>query len=218
VSIAVEPTGEVVVTAPTNTTIARLEGLVRKKATWILERRRQRDELAPLPTAREFVSGESFRYLGRQYRLKVEPVGVADPDDPVRLLGGYLRVEVPRRLPIPDLRVREALVAWYRAKAAAYLPGKLATWAARVGVPVPRLLVTEPPKRWGSASKTGVVRINWRAIQAPPALVEYVVAHELVHLRHDDHSRAFWTALGRILPDYESRKDRLRALGPSLVW
>lgn len=222
VSIAVEPNGKVVVTAPADTTVARLEGLVRKKALWILERRRQRDQLGPLPAAREFVSGETFRYLGRQYRLKVESTSDLDSSDvgPVRLLGGYLHIPVPRRVSTADqsARARGALVAWYRAKAADYLPDKLAVWAPRVGVPVPRLLVTEPPKRWGSASRTGVVRVNWRAIQAPPALIDYIVAHELVHLRHDDHSRAFWQALGRIMPDYEARKDKLRGLGPELEW
>ncbi len=100
------------------------------------------------------------------------------------------------------------------AKAADYLPEKLVTWARRVRVAVPRLVVSDPPKRWGSASRGGIIRINWRAIQDPAALVEYILAHELVHLRHDDHSRAFWSALGRVMPDYDSRKDKLRAFGP----
>lgn len=223
VSIAVEPAGGVVVTAPVDTTLARLEGLVRKKAVWIIERRRRRDELAPLPLAREFVSGESFRYLGRQYRLKVERVSEGDdggPGRPVRLYGGYLRVGVPESLQVRDQadHVREALVAWYQAKAADYLPEKLATWAHRVGVAVPRLVISDPPKRWGSASKAGIIRINWRAIQATTALVEYILAHELVHLQHNDHSLAFWSALGRVMPDYDARKDKLRSLGASLTW
>lgn len=220
VSIAVEPAGEVVVTAPADTGVARIEGIVRAKATWILARRRQRDELAPLPRAREFVSGETFRYLGRQYRLKVEPSSEVADTSLVRLHGGWLHVQVPAWLPAftEAERVREALVAWYRTRASDYLPKKVATWARRVGVAAPRLLVTEPPKRWGSASKAGVIRINWRAIQAPAALVEYIVAHELVHLRHDDHSPAFWSALGCVMPDYERRKAQLRALGPAVNW
>ena len=91
-------------------------------------------------------------------------------------------------------------------------------WAPRLGLPVPQLIVAEPAKRWGSVAKNGVVRVNWRVLQAPVALVDYVVAHELVHLIHEDHSRAFWAALGRIMPDYEERKSRLRAMGPRLVW
>jgi predicted metal-dependent hydrolase len=79
-------------------------------------------------------------------------------------------------------------------------------------------VVAEPPKRWGSTTKNGNVRINWRVLQCPVSLVDYVLAHELVHLIHEDHSRAFWAALGRIMPDYEERKRRLRAMGPRLVW
>lgn len=226
VSIAVETAGEVVVTAPAFTTLGRLESIVRKKAAWIIERRRRRDELSPLPLAREFVSGESFRYLGRQYRLNVERVADASGADdaglgrPVRLLGGYLRVAVPDGPSVRDRAalVRAALVTWYQARAADYLPDKLATLARRVGVAVPRLLLSDPPKRWGSASKAGIIRINWRAIQAPAAIVEYVLAHELVHLRHNDHSRAFWSTLGRVMPDYDDRKDKLRSLGPSMTW
>jgi predicted metal-dependent hydrolase len=72
--------------------------------------------------------------------------------------------------------------------------------------------------RWGSASPSGSIRLNWRVIQAPISLVDYVVAHELVHLRHPNHDRAFWAALGRAMPNYEERKGRLRELGRSLVW
>jgi predicted metal-dependent hydrolase len=79
-------------------------------------------------------------------------------------------------------------------------------------------VVAEPPKRWGSTTKAGIVRINWRVLQCPVSLVDYVLAHELVHLIHEDHSRAFWATLGRIMPDYEERKKRLREMGPRLVW
>jgi hypothetical protein len=79
------------------------------------------------------------------------------------------------------------------------------------------VLVREQEKRWGSCSR-GVVRFNWRIIQAPMRLVDYVVAHEVVHLLHDAHGREFWAALGRLLPDYEARRARLHAEGPRLIW
>lgn len=81
----------------------------------------------------------------------------------------------------------------------------------------PRVIVSGQEKRWGSCSK-GVVRLNWRNVQAPKSLIDYVVAHEVTHLLHEDHSRAFWAALGRVMPDYEVRKGRLREMGPRLVW
>ena len=78
--------------------------------------------------------------------------------------------------------------------------------------------MSEPRKRWGSASPRGTLRLNWRIVQAPISLVDYVVAHELVHLAHPNHTPAFWAALGRAMPDYETRKGRLRSMGPELAW
>ena len=88
---------------------------------------------------------------------------------------------------------------------------------AKVGLPVPNIVVAEPAKRWGSVAKNGAVRVNWRVLQCPVSLVDYVVAHELVHLLHEDHSRAFWATLGRVMPDYEERKERLDGAAAGVV-
>jgi predicted metal-dependent hydrolase len=88
-----------------------------------------------------------------------------------------------------------------------------------MGLEVPKVLVSTPEKRWGSASsKDGTLRINWRVMQAPLSLLDYVLVHELVHLIHEDHSREFWASVGRVIWDYDDRKRRLRELGPRLVW
>ncbi len=85
-------------------------------------------------------------------------------------------------------------------------------------MPAPTVLVREQELRWGSCSPTGVVRFNWRVIQAPTRLVEYVVAHEVLHLRHPDHTKAFWAALGSVLPDAEQRRAALGAFGARADW
>jgi predicted metal-dependent hydrolase len=91
-------------------------------------------------------------------------------------------------------------------------------WSAKLDLAEPEIILVEPRKRWGSASTSGTVRINWRIIQAPLSLVDYVVLHELVHLRHPNHTHHFWAAMGRVMPDYEERKAKLRLLGPQLEW
>jgi predicted metal-dependent hydrolase len=217
VSIAVVPSAGLVVTAPENATTKRLDELVRRKGAWIAQRLKRQAELPPPLSEREFVSGETFKYLGRQYRLRVE---VGARQRPVRLHGAFLVLTMEREHGPQQRndRARRALVGWYRGKAKEYLPRRIALWAPRLGLPVPPIVVAEPAKRWGSVAKNGAVRVNWRVLQAPVALVDYVVAHELVHLIHEDHSRAFWATLGRTMPDYEERKARLRAMGPRLVW
>jgi len=72
--------------------------------------------------------------------------------------------------------------------------------------------------RWGSCSRSGVLRFNWRVIQAPPALIDYVIVHELLHLRHADHTKAFWAALGTVLPDADARRAALRGFGNRVQW
>ncbi len=212
VAIAIEPGEGVLVTAPQPTTIDRLDTIVHAKASWIV-RRLRRDSDRPPP--REFVSGETFHYLGRQHRLRID---VDASPRPLRLDRGWLRIATPRAL-APEYRaqfVRAALVDWYKTHARRKLVERARVWSKRVGVDF-ELTLTEPGKRWGSAS-SGVVRINWRIVQAPLALVDYVVAHEIVHLHHPNHTRAFWSALGRIMPDYDARKSRLRVLGSMLEW
>ena len=114
--------------------------------------------------------------------------------------------------------VRKAVVAWYRHHAAPRLPERAAIWAKKMGVPVPLVLIRDQRRRWASCDPKGNLRFNWRLIQAPMRLVDYVVAHELVHLAHRKHTAAFWAALGRAMPDYEARRGALRGLGARLEW
>lgn len=208
VAIAVEPDGAVVLRAPPGTPIDALDSIVQRKAAWIVERLKKTSDLPPPLTDRQFVSGETFLYLGRQYRLKVKPGPPA-----VRLEHGHLVAHAPHQS-----AVRDALVTWYRAHAAERLPEIVAEWAPVVGVDVPNVLIREPRKRWGSCDERGVLRFNWRIIQAPRRLVEYVVVHELVHLVHREHSREYWARLGQAMPDYERRRQGLRAVGHRMVW
>jgi predicted metal-dependent hydrolase len=217
VAIAVDPAGDVIVTAPQPASVERLDNIVHSKASWILQRLRRQSDRPPAPSAKEFVSGETFLYLGRQHRLRVD---LDDSPRPLRLERGWLRVPVPRDLDEAQRAafVRAALIDWYGARARERLPEHVATWAKKLHIAPPALLVADPRKRWGSASPSGTIRLNWRIIQASRALIDYVVAHELAHLEHPNHTAEFWAALGRVMPDYDGRKVRLRTLGPELGW
>jgi predicted metal-dependent hydrolase len=214
VSLLIDPQKGLVVTAPQDTPVLRLDAVVKAKAPWVVERL-QRARPAPAAPAREFVSGEGFLYLGRQYRLRV----TKGAPEALSLHRGWLD------LPIPDVidpgyrqaYVRAGLIDWYRGLARERLPQWTEAWAARMGMPLGRVVVADQEKRWGSCSR-GVIRLNWRILQAPRPLVDYVIAHELVHLEHENHGRAFWQALGVVMPDFDGRKTRLRELGPALVW
>ena len=89
---------------------------------------------------------------------------------------------------------------------------------AKAGVSPSRVVVADQRKRWGSCDQRGAIRLNWRIVQAPMRLVDYVVVHELVHLRHRGHGRDYWQAVGRVMPDYERRREELRQCGFALAW
>lgn len=215
-SIAVDSTGDVLVTAPAPTTRTRIDDVVHAKASWIVARQKRASDLPP-PVRREFVSGETFFYLGRQYRLRVD---VDEAPKPMRLAHGWLRVPVPKHLGEENRQsfVRAALIDWYKARAKERLRKIVAEWSVRIGVRVPDLKIVEQERRWGSASSSGVVRLNWRVLQAPPVLLEYVVAHELVHLKHADHSPAFWALLEEYGVQVDRCRRELRERGATLVW
>ena len=213
VAVTVDPAGRILVVAPERLAVARLDALVVRKAEWIARRLRRAEGHGPALAPREFVSGESVLYLGRHYRLKVHP----NETGPARLRGGWLHV--PARAGTRQAaHVRAALVAWFRRHAAERLPERVEAWRAKAGVPPPRVVVADQRKRWGSCDHRGTIRLNWRIVQAPMRLVDYVVVHELVHLRHRGHGRDYWQAVGRVMPDYERRREELRQRGFALSW
>ena len=208
-----DPAGRILVVAPQRLDTERLDAIVARKARWIVRRIRSAEEYGVPLAPREFVSGESVLYLGRHYRLKVN----AGECGAAKLRGGWLHVPAPAGAG-QAAHVRAALIAWLRRHAAVRLPERVAAWRAKAGVPLPRIIIADQQKRWGSCDQRGAIRLNWRIIQAPMRLVDYVVVHELVHLRHRGHGRDYWQAVGRVMPDYERRRADLRACGGGLAW
>ena len=213
VAVTVDPEGGVLLLAPENFSTDRLDAVVQRKAGWIVQRLRGVGSNGVPPSPREFVSGESVMYLGRHYRLKVE----SGESGEAKLRGGWLHVPAPAGAGQQD-QVRAALVSWLRRHAAERLPERVEMWCPKAGVEIPRVVISDQKRRWGSCDRTGTIRLNWRIIQAPMRLVDYVVVHELVHLCHRGHGRAYWQALGRVMPDYERRREDLRKRGVGLAW
>lgn len=218
VAIAVDPVAGVQLKAPPGATLEDLDRIVRRKAKWILERRKRQSDLPPSPTERQFVSGETFLYAGRQYRLKLRYS--ARDEEGVSLSGGRLHItlDAAYRGVLHEKHARELLVAWYRQHAQPRLEERVAAWAPIVGVEPGAVLLREQKRRWASCDTHGNLRFNWRIVQAPRSLLDYIIVHELVHLIERDHTREYWRLLGRAVPDYERRREELRKIGRQLVW
>jgi hypothetical protein len=191
----------------------RVVAILRQKRPWI---RSKVAELGRIPPARpkEMVSGESFPYLGRHYRLKVQEghqVGVS-------LTGGYLVATVrPNEQEQREERIEQYLQTWYRSKSLERLKEKVDRYARRIGVSPTGIGVRTFKSRWGSCHKNGRLVFNWNIIKAPHRIVDYVVIHELCHLIHHNHSRDFWDMVQRYCVDQSLHRDWLIKQGGKLL-
>ena len=217
VDVAVDPKEGVIVTCPSETPEVDIENVVLKKAPWVLRKMKKVSEVAVEPPEREYVSGESFLYLGRHYRLKVIEDQFPDSSE-VKLKGGRFWIHVP---PISDEHsqqeiIQDALKSWFRRKAERKLKERAERYAPKIGVTIKGIVVKNQMKRWGSCTKGGVLHVNYRVAMAPMSVIDYVIVHELAHLKFPKHSNRFWKEIRKLLPDYERRKDWLRIHGPEL--
>ncbi|HPE51657.1 MAG TPA: SprT family zinc-dependent metalloprotease [Methanothrix soehngenii] len=211
-SIAVHPNKKLEVLAPPGLSQEEIQGALRRKAGWVKERLDWFEQMSQLAVDREYVSGETFLYLGRQYRLKIV---YGTKRSPVKLRGKFFEVNLSQSMPEQDRReaVRRAMWRWYRAHAREKIREIVEHYSARLGIEPPEFRIKYQAKRWGSCSQGSVLNINLRIIMAPLSQIEYVVAHELCHLKYKDHSAAFWDLLRLVMPNYEVRKENLRRSG-----
>ena len=213
VGIHVHPSGAVEVRVPLGAGEGEVRERVRRRARWIARHQRRFAETVRPQPEKEYVNGETHRYLGRQYRLKVVASARGPRADRVRLVGRYLEVWTSR--PADPARTRALLDRWYQAKAEARLRERFDLGCqalARYGVGRPPLVVRTMRRRWGSCTPSGRVLLNPRLVLAPTACVDYVVAHELCHLVHPHHGREFYALLSAVMPDWAERKAKLEAV------
>jgi predicted metal-dependent hydrolase len=205
-SIEVHPDGRVLVRAPLDCPHALVAERVERRAGWISRQLSEFESYRPRTPARQFLSGESHLYLGRQYRLKVQEADVNE----VKLMRGQLIVDVSGEA--SQERVKALLHRWYLNRARAVFGEVLdASLAHFRGVATPHLIVRAMRSRWGSLSAGGRMTLNAQLVRAPRPCIEYVVTHELCHLKHRDHGAQFLRLLGQVMPDWERRKQRLEA-------
>ena len=203
--------GRVVVAAPSDTPHSKLEAIVRKRAPWIL---RQAPDAVLQASRKRFVRGETLPYLGRNVRLVVEPADMPSPE--VRFDHWSFRIAVPIGLDESKRydEIWKAFVQWYRQRASHRLPRTVELWRKRIGwSETPGVLVRDQRQRWGSCAPDGTLRFNWRVAMVHPELAEYVVVHELAHLKISSHSAEYWTLISSLLPDAQQRRRRLREEG-----
>jgi len=208
------------VTAPNWVTLAQIDDAVREKARWILAKLREwharREQLAMAHT--RWQAGGELPYLGKRIVL-----GLAAGRRQTLLEGD---AQAPRDgdtlwLPLPAdadaSRVRDATQAWLQQRAGDWFGARLGHFLQLTGLKIRRWRLSSAATRWGSCTSDGNIMLNWRLIHFAPAIIDYVIAHELAHLREMNHSQDFWAEVGNILPGFEDAKNLLRRHDPGTL-
>jgi predicted metal-dependent hydrolase len=211
VAIHVHPTTKVTVLSPQQLDEEKILMILQKKAKWIIEKQEQIKNHRDSNPVKEFVSGESFPYLGRYYRLKVIK-SFTDSEGTCRLVNGRFLVEVKgnRGGEIDRVAVKRSLINWYLEHANGTIRERVERFSQQIGRWPANIEVKNQERRWGSWSHNGSIRFNWKIIMAPISVMDYVIVHELCHLIHPHHSYHFWQKVQSIIPDYKKRRDWLK--------
>lgn len=204
--IAVHPDASVVVKTPRGALLEAIRDRVAKRGQWIRTQIDYFRRFEPRTPSRSYVGGETHLFLGRQYRLKIRKKSNAD----VKLKGAYFYVMTPD--PDNTQRVRGLLEEWYKEHARTVFSRRLEECHARarkLSVPVPDIRLRRMSKRWGSCSKTGDILLNTALVKASVYCIDYVIMHELCHLKVHTHNKGYFKLLSKLMPDWEKRKERL---------
>ena len=190
------------VAAPGHTPVAEVEAFIGKKARWVLKKL-SAWRAAPRPPVVHWGAGATIALLGAPVSIELLP-GRGD----IALQDGRLGIGLaPRGEPAA---LRKRAIAWLKDRALTLFGERLAHYAEKLGVPRPALTLSNARTQWGACRRDGHVRLNWRLIHLPLHLVDYVVAHELAHLREMNHSARFWAVVGGLYPDYKAARRELR--------
>jgi predicted metal-dependent hydrolase len=203
------------VNAPRWVGLGDIEAALREKADWILRKLREQQERAQrqLQARIDWRDGAAVPFLGETVLVVLDPRATgAVLNSDAQALPGVPRLTLHVGLPhtaLPE-QIRDAVQSWLQRQARRIFQERVEHFAERLGVRCTRLALSSAQTRWGSASADGSVRLNWRLVHFALPTIDYVVTHELAHLREMNHSPRFWDVVRSVLPDYERMRGQLK--------
>lgn len=202
-SIYVDRDTSVSVLAPKTAEIDEIEKALDKKLRWIYKNQAEFKVLNPFEIKKEYISGENFSYLGRNYMLKL----VKEQEEPLRFYQNrfYLRQDCTDK-------AKELFKEFYRAKGLKKVTERINLYKGKLGVKPNNIRVLELQNRWASCSDKSL-NFHWKCLMAPVKIIDYIVVHELAHLKHPNHTESFWNLVDKVMPDFNERKEWLKLNG-----
>lgn len=199
ITLVVNSEAELIIRAPLHTPIHVIEEIVEKRLGWIAEKQKAVTERNNRHLLKQFQEGESFLFLGLDYTLAFSP-NVQE----ITANNGYLLI--PNGLK----DVKQSLVVWYKKEAGRVIKDRLNLFLGNAGLTCKTVKITGARKRWGSCGSNGTLNFSWRLVMCPIPVIDYVIVHEISHLKHHNHSRDFWQSVQITMPDYKRQKAWLR--------
>jgi len=207
VGLKITQTG-LVIHAPKRISQSQLEDIIVQKADWVL--RKLASVTANKIPEIQWQHGEQLLFLGNAITLTIEH---NTRSKAVEYEPGVLQLAMPNQ---DEVLIARKVVQWYKKQAITDFTRRLEIFSSKLGVKFTSLTLSNAASRWGSCNSKKEIRLNWRLLQAPPHIINYVVCHELAHIKEMNHSAKFWATVASIFPDYKAAEKELKALSPQL--
>ena len=215
IGIELTPEKALIVKAPITANDKDIERVLESKKPWLLKKLSVLEERSSPPREKEFYSGEKLLYNGRRYRLKLDLKEIDRVE--VNLKDNLFLITAPEALGENERReeIKESLLKWYKQRAKDNFRKRTGKYVRKLDIKEVEVNILDSSRKWGELND-GVIALHWRLVLAPTKIQDYVIVHELTHLKHQNHTNSFWNTVGSILPDYEERKRWLRVNGATL--
>jgi predicted metal-dependent hydrolase len=208
IAIIVRRDGQLIIRAPQQASTAQIMAFVDSKADWIRQKQAEAGQRQAEQAPRQFAAGESLYFQGKRYPLEL----VHRTRPMLELANGHFRLAQAAQP-----RAKEVLTRWYQQQARQVIEPRTQALAALHKLTYQQVRISSARTRWGSCSSRGTLSFTWRLVMAPPAVIDYVIIHELAHLIERNHSSRFWAQVARMLPDYKERVKWLKQNGYRLT-
>ena len=204
--ITIERDGKVLVNAPLDLDKVEIEKYIYKKRFWIWEKLAIKKSATEEMYEKKFISGESFSYLGRNYRLQI-----VENNEDLKLKYGWFILGKKKQV-----KAKEIFKNWYSSHLKIKIDERLELICKNAKIDKPNFKIMELGFRWGSCTKEGSLNFNWKIAMAPISVIDYVIVHEIVHLQEHTHNEKFWKEILKLMPNYLEKKEWLRLNGRKL--
>ena len=196
-SLCVNRLGAIIVRAPLTASDEKIWAFVKEKQPWLEKQMRKREQ-AGVRLPMETLDGYEFLLLGESYKIKLYD-------------GDFIRLDKENKILFaPEKKTKVRLVAWLKENARRILTLQSQRYAAEMGLQFQGIEISSAKTRWGTCSSAGKIRYTYRLLFAPREVIDYVVVHELAHLKHMNHGKGFWSLVERYIPDYKKRRKWLK--------